>query len=72
MGKMTFEENLHELEGIVGQLEKGNASLEDSITLFEKGMKLSKECTKELDKAENRVKVLVKNEAGGYQLELLE
>ncbi|MBP7460206.1 MAG: exodeoxyribonuclease VII small subunit [Candidatus Delongbacteria bacterium] len=72
MAKMSFEENLQELETIVGQLEKGNAGLEDSILLFEKGMKLSKECAKELDKAESRIKVLVKNEAGGYQLELLD
>ena len=52
-----FEENLADLEGIVQKLESGDVALEEAITEFQKGMKLSKELQDTLDQAE---KTLVK------------
>lgn len=60
----TFEQSLNELEKIATELEKGDLSLEDAISMFENGMKLSKECSEKLDKAEKRINILVQNENG--------
>lgn len=65
----TFEESLQELEKIALSLEKGELSLEDSIKEFEKGIKLSKECSEKLDKAEKRINILVQEENGDYKEE---
>ncbi len=62
--KMTFEEQLGRLETIVGQLEKGDAQLADSLALFEEGTKLIASCTKELDQAEQKVVKLMKGPDG--------
>lgn len=56
---MTFEETMAELEKTVRELEGGEVSLDDSIKLFEKGIKLSKACQKMLDTAEKKVTVLM-------------
>ena len=53
--KKTFEENMARLEQIVTLLEKGDAQLTDSLTLFEEGTKLAAQCRKELDSAEQKV-----------------
>lgn len=53
--KITFEDNLKELEKIIKKLEGSDCSLDESIELFEKGMKLSAECKKVLDDAEKRI-----------------
>ena len=55
--KKTFEENLHDLETIVNQLEKGDVALEEALAAFQKGMLLSKELQQTLNEAE---KTLVK------------
>ncbi len=55
-----FEECLQRLEKIVQQLEKGDAPLETSLTLFEEGMQLSATCRKELEQAEGKVELLLK------------
>ena len=55
-----FEECLQSLESIVDQLEKGNLPLEQSLKLFEQGVELSNNCRKELEEAEGRVEVLLK------------
>lgn len=62
--KKTFEENMSRLEEIVSLLEKGNASLGDSMTLFEEGTKLVNACRKELDSAEQKVVKLSKGPDG--------
>lgn len=64
-----FEESLKQLETIVGQLEKGDLSLEDSIRLFEEGMNLSSVCKQELDAAEGKVQVLLKQRDGSMKAE---
>ena len=56
-----FEECLQRLEKIVQELEKGEVPLEKSLTLFEEGMQLSNSCRKELDEAEGKVGILLKN-----------
>ena len=60
----TFEKSLSELEGIVSQLENGDLPLEDSLELFERGIKLSRECRERLTKAERRIEILMKDADG--------
>lgn len=55
----SFEEQIEQLEGIVAELEKGELSLEDSVTKFEEGIKISKECNKTLEEAEKKITILV-------------
>lgn len=55
-----FEECLQSLESIVDQLEKGNLPLEQALKLFEQGVELSNNCRKELEEAEGRVEILLK------------
>ncbi len=55
---IKFEEAMNQLAEIVNRLESGEVSLDDSITLFEKGMKLSKQCAEILEKAEQKVRFL--------------
>lgn len=62
--KKTFEENMARLEAIVAQLEKGDATLGDSLALFEEGAKLVNQCRKELDAAEQKVVKLTKSADG--------
>ena len=55
----TFEQSIAELEEIVEQLENGDVTLDESLGLFEKGIKLSKSCQKMLDTAEKKVSILM-------------
>jgi exodeoxyribonuclease VII small subunit len=59
-----FEEQLKALENVVEQLENGELSLEDSVRLFEEGMKLSDACKKELEGAEGKIQLLVEQRGG--------
>lgn len=68
----TFEASLDELEKIVRQLEEGELALEESLELFEKGVKLSRECKERLAKAERRIEVLIKDSNGEMRLESLD
>lgn len=56
----SFEDKLKRLEKITDQLESGGTGLEQSITLFEEGVKLSKECITILEKAELKISSLQK------------
>ena len=60
----TFEESLKQLETIVGRLERGDLPLEESIQLFEEGMKLSTACKDQLENAEGKVQVLMRQRDG--------
>lgn len=62
--KKTFEESMQRLEEIVSLLEKGEAPLNESMDLFEEGMRLAAECGKQLDQAEQAVVRLVKGTDG--------
>lgn len=55
-----FEECLQRLEKIVQELEMGDVPLETSLKLFEEGMQLSASCRKELEEAEGKVEILLK------------
>lgn len=56
---LTFEESYAQLEDVVRQLERGELTLDESMTLFEKGIKLAQLCEARLDKAEQKVSQLV-------------
>lgn len=56
---MEFEKKIKELENIVEKLGSGELSLEDSLKFFEKGIRLSRECSKQLNKSEEKVQRLI-------------
>lgn len=55
VGEMSFEEVMRELETVVGQLERGDVALEDSIKLYERGAQLKARCEAKLKEAEEKV-----------------
>lgn len=61
---MDFEKKLSRLEEIVIKMEKGELALEDSLKLFEEGVKLSRECHQRLNEAESKVKILMSVDNG--------
>ncbi len=65
----SFEESLKQLESIVDQLEKGDLPLEQSLKLFEEGVALSAACKQELDAAEGKVQILMKQRDGSLKAE---
>ena len=65
----TFEHSLKELETIVDKLEKGDLTLEESLKLFEEGVGLSAACKKELEAAEGKVQMLIKQRDGPLKAE---
>jgi len=65
----SFERMMERLEELVGTLEGGNLSLEDSIKSFEEGMALVKRCTEVLDQAEQRIQKLTRDAAGAPRTE---
>lgn len=62
--KMTFEEALAELEGIVRQLETGDVELEKSIAIYERGAALKAHCEGRLKSAELKVEQIVQGASG--------
>jgi exodeoxyribonuclease VII small subunit len=69
MTSLSFEKALADLESIVQKLEKGGLSLNESLALFEKGVKLTKFLREELGKAEKKVEILLKDEKGEIRKE---
>lgn len=61
----SFEEQLAELEKLVDQLERGDLTLEHSVSLFERGVDLSNACKDQLAAAESRIQVLLDPERKG-------
>ncbi len=62
MEKVNFEESIQKLENIAIELEKGELSLEESLTKFEEGMKLSKQCNEIIENAEKKITVLLEKD----------
>lgn len=62
---MDFEKKLGRLEEIVQKMEKGDLALDESLKLFEEGVKLSRECNQRLTDAEAKVKILMSVGADG-------
>jgi len=64
--EMTFETALSRLEEIVRELENGAAPLDQSLQLFEEGVRLVKLCGNRLDEAEQKIRILIQKEDGSY------
>jgi len=67
--QMHFEEAFKRLEVIVGNLESGDLSLEESMKLFEEGIGLTEACKSKLEDAEQKIQLLLKNSDGKLKLE---
>jgi exodeoxyribonuclease VII small subunit len=65
MAEKKFETALTRLEEIVSELEKGDITIEQSLKLFEEGVKLARTCQARLQDAERRVEILLKDASGG-------
>ena len=55
----SFEDLINNLEEITNKLEKEQLSLDDSVKLFEEGMKISKQCNSKLEEAEKKITILI-------------
>lgn len=62
--KLSFEQSVARLEEIVSLMEKGDAPLEQAMALFEEGSRLLRECTGQLDEAEQKVTLLIAGKDG--------
>lgn len=62
--KMSFEDAIKELETVVGQLERGDVALDESIALYERGAALKARCETKLKEAEEKVAKITLGEAG--------
>jgi exodeoxyribonuclease VII small subunit len=71
MKNQTFEASLSNLEKIVRRLEEGDLPLEESLKLFEDGVRLSRECQERLNQAERRIEILLKDEDGNAALNVV-
>ena len=60
----SFETQLAALERVVRELERGDLPLEESLKLFEEGVRLSRECQERLGQAERRIEVLLRDDEG--------
>jgi exodeoxyribonuclease VII small subunit len=65
---VKFEQAMARLEVIVGELEKGDLPLDESLKIFEEGIRLSRNCLRVLEEAERKVEVLVQDKNGKKQL----
>lgn len=69
MATVKFEQAMARLEAIVGELERGDLPLDESLKIFEEGIRLSKSCLKVLEDAEKKVEVLVQEKNGKKKLQ---
>ena len=65
----SFEESLKQLETIIAKLEKGDLPLEESVRLFEEGIRLSNACKTDIEAAEGKVQILLKQKDGSMKTE---
>lgn len=66
----SFEQAVAELEEIVKKLEKGELTLDDSISCFQRGVELTKFCSKKLDEAERSITMMIESENGIVEKEM--
>ena len=69
MKDISFEKAMEKLEKIVTELEGGDLSLDDSLKKYEEGGKLSMACRQKLDKAKQKIEMLVKKDDGLFESE---
>ena len=62
MATSNIEKNMSDLENIVTELEKGDLNLDESISKFEEGIKISKQCNKILEDAEKKITILLEKD----------
>ena len=67
--KLDFETGLKRLQEVVEKLERQDIPLEEAVNLFEEGMELSRKCARILEVAEERVKVLMRDQETGKVIE---
>lgn len=67
MAKERFEDSLNKLEKIVSRLEEGEIPLEESLKLFEEGIRLSRLCSQKLDEVEKKVEILLRRKDGAVE-----
>ncbi len=70
--ELSFEESLAKLEGIVKEMEEGNLTLKDLMSHYSEGVTLAENCTKSLDRAEQAMDLLLKEEQGKVKEEKLD
>ena len=66
--KLTFEKKMARLEEIVERLESGEATLDETIRLFEEGKQLGQQCRKELAEFEKKIQMIVEKENGEVEM----
>lgn len=66
----SFEDSLKQLEGIIAKLERGDLPLEESVRLFEEGVQLSNACKGDLEAAEGKIQILLKQKDGSRKAEM--
>ncbi len=71
MAALKFEDAMARLESIVSELEKGDLPLDESLNIFEEGIRLSKSCLKMLDDTERKVEILVQEKEGKKHIRAL-
>ena len=69
MAAVNFNYAMADLETIVAELEKGDLPLDDSLKIFEEGIRLSKTCLKMLEDAERKVEILVQEKDGKKRIQ---
>ena len=69
---ISIEETIVNLEKIVTKMENGEGSLEKNIKWFDEGIKMINDCRDELESSEKRVKELIKNNEGSFELKSIE
>jgi exodeoxyribonuclease VII small subunit len=62
--ELKFEQSLSQLEEIVDSLERGSLTLDESLDVFQRGIELSKVCSRRLDEAERKITILMQDEKG--------
>ena len=67
MAKIKFEDALKGLEDIVERIEKGELSLDETLSEYEQGLKLYKQCIALLENAEKKIQILVEDESGVFR-----
>ncbi|MFN3532000.1 MAG: exodeoxyribonuclease VII small subunit [Candidatus Brocadia sp.] len=67
MAKVKFEDALKGLEDIVERLEKGDLPLDETLSEYEEGIRLYKQCIAQLENAEKKIQILVKDENGVFR-----
>ena len=63
--KLSIEESFEQLDTIIGSLQQGDLSLEESFQKYEEGMKLIKHCSYTIDKVEKKLEIIEQEETEG-------